>query len=437
MFKRYLYTVVFNLLIPLFVLNLWWRSRKNPAYRQRIDERFGYVPARQGGGRCIWVHAVSVGEVIAARPLVNRLLQDFPATRVWVTTTTPTGSAMVQQLFGDRVGHSYCPYDLPDGLRRFLRRLRPDLLLVVETEIWPNLYKACANRQIPLLMVNARLSPRSAQGYARLGVLVRETLRCASWIGTRSQTDADHFLQLGAWPGQLGVSGNLKFELQVPADLPARPKALRSQWGKRPVWVAGSTHAGEEASLLRVFEQLRHQVPDLLLILVPRHPERFASVKALCETAGWVTARRSLAQPVMPETDILLGDTLGELLLWYACADLAFVGGSLLAHGGHNPLEAAVFAVPVISGVHTHNFNDMFPPLCAAGGAVQVQDENALCAQALHWLQDVAARQQAGQQAQAFFTSQQGALELILRQARFHLDQRIASHEPDAQTAGC
>lgn len=436
MLKRYLYTLIFNLLIPLFVLNLLWRSRKNPAYRQRIEERFGYVPRRHDANRCLWVHTVSVGEVMAARPLIERLLQDYPHDTVWVTTTTPTGSAMVKRFWEGRVQHSYCPYDLPDGLARFMRRVRPSLLMVVETEIWPNLYKACANRHIPMLMVNARLSSRSSKAYAQWGGLVRDTLLCTDWIGARSPTDAEHFLQLGANPQRVSVCGNLKFELQIPTHLVDQAHTLRTQWGQRPVWVAGSTHAGEDETVLRVFQQLRHSIPHLLLILVPRHPERFTTVKTLCETEGWVTATRSSQQPVLPVTDILLGDTLGELLQWYACADIAFIGGSLVPHGGHNPLEAAALAVPTMSGTHTHNFADIFPSLFAAKGAVQVADEANLFTQALHWLQDDVARHHAGQQAQAYFTRNQGALALILQQVRNRLDQHNTHYEKSPQVTG-
>lgn len=436
MFKRYLYTVVFNLLIPLFVLNLWWRSRKNIAYRQRIEERFGYVAQRPDTGRCLWVHAVSVGEVIAAKPLIERLRQEYPHETLWITTTTPTGSAMVQRLFGKHVCHSYCPYDLPNGLTRFIQRVRPTLLMVIETEIWPNLYHACATAAIPLLMVNARLSARSCKGYARVGGLIRETLQAVDWIGARSTADAENFRQLGAPPQRISVCGNLKFALQIPDALRTQAAVWRQQWGNRPVWVAGSTHAGEDEILLRVFAQLRLQVNDLLLILVPRHPERFATVNTLCTQAGWEIVSRSSAQTVCPSTAILLGDTLGELLQWYASADLAFVGGSLIAHGGHNPLEAAAFGVPVISGEHTYNFTDIYPELVANGGAILVADEAALYAQTLAWLQQPASRHQAGQHALAFFNQQQSILDNILRHVHLHLDAPNDTHDTPLQTIG-
>ncbi len=412
--RRLLYTVLMYLLTPIFVLRLLWRSRANPAYRHRLAERFGFGTL---SGACIWLHAVSVGETIAARPLIERLLQAYPHYPLLVTTTTPTGSDTVKRLFGERVKHCYLPYDLPDALARFLRRVQPVLLVVMETEIWPNLYAACAQRNIPLMLANARLSERSVRGYARVGTLVGETLANVSLIAARGEQDALHFEQLGAYSEQVVVCGNIKFDLQLPAGLAEQGKQLRQQWGEnRPVWVAASTHQGEDESVLRVFAHLREQLPDLLLVIVPRHPERFDAVARLCAATGFASVRRSSGAAFSPETVIIVGDSMGEMLLWYAAADVAFIGGSLIAHGGHNPLEAAAFGVPVVSGGHVHNFADIFPPLCEAGGAVLVADEALLYAQLLAWLQDAAAQQQAGDAAKVFFQQNQGALACLMHQ---------------------
>ena len=411
--RRVIYTVLMYVLTPLFVLRLLWRSRANPAYRQRMAERFGFAPTLRP---CLWLHAVSVGETIAARPLVERLLQAYPHYPLLVTTTTPTGSDTVKRLFGARVEHCYLPYDLPDALGRFLRRTSPVCAIVMETEIWPNLYAACAQRTIPLLVANARLSERSVRGYARVATLVQETLANVSLIAARGEQDAWHFQQLGAYAEQVSVCGNIKFDLQIPAGLVEQGQQLRQQWGaKRLVWVAASTHSGEDEIILRVFAQLWAHVPELLLIIVPRHPERFDAVARLCADSGFASVRRSAGGRVLPETAILVGDSMGEMLLWYACADVACIGGSWVAHGGHNPLEAAAFGIPVVSGVHVHNFADIFPPLCAAGGAVLVQDEAALYAQLHAWLHDVVLRQQAGVAAQIFFRQNQGALDCLIR----------------------
>lgn len=419
---RLFYTLAFYLLLPVFLLRLLWRSRRNPAYRQRLAERFGFVGAPTNQV-CIWVHSVSVGETIAARPLVERLLHEYPRHTLWITTTTPTGSDTVKRLYGERVRHSYFPYDLPGSVARFLQRVQPELLIVMETEIWPNLYAACQQHHIPLLLLNARLSERSFSRYQKIAGLIRQTLAHIDWIGARSQQDADYFQQLGARQEQVSVCGNLKFALQIPAGLQATAHALKQQWGNRPVMVAGSTHVGEDEMLLRVFARIRQQIPNALLIIVPRHPERFDTVNKLCEDTDLATIRRSSGKPVLPATAILLGDSMGELLLWYAVADVAFIGGSLIPHGGHNPLEAAAFGVPVVAGIHTANFTDIFPHLSAAGGAVQVSDEAALQAQLLAWLQDPAARAQAGANATAFFAQQQGVLAHILQHIRPHIRQ--------------
>jgi 3-deoxy-D-manno-octulosonic-acid transferase len=410
---RLFYTLAFYLLTPAFVLRLLWRSRSNPAYRQRLGERFGFVSASIQP--CIWVHSVSVGETIAARPVVEHLLKTYPQHSLWITTTTPTGSDTVKRLYGDRVLHSYFPYDLPDAVQRFLQKVQPTLALVMETEIWPNLYHACHSANIPLLLLNARLSERSFKRYRKLGMLTRRTLACIHWIGARSQQDADYFRQLGATETQTDVCGNLKFALQIPPDIHTKAQALKQQCRTRPVLVAGSTHAGEDEMLLRAFFRIHQTFPDALLIIVPRHPERFDAVYKLCMNSGFSTLRRSAGQDISPETAILLGDSMGELLLWYAVADMAFIGGSLVEHGGHNPLEAAAFGVPVVSGQHTHNFADIFPALYAAGGAVEVNDEDGLYAQWLAWLQNAPMRQQAGTQAAAFFTQQQGTLDCLLQ----------------------
>ncbi|QQZ28092.1 3-deoxy-D-manno-octulosonic acid transferase [Thiothrix subterranea] len=413
---RVFYTLAFYLLVPLMVLRLLWRSRQQPAYRQRLAERFGYIAARTDITRpCIWIHSVSVGETIAARPLVEHLLNTYPTHQLWITTTTPTGSDTVKRLYGTRVLHSYFPYDLPSAVQRTLQRMQPQLVLIMETEIWPNLYHACQQRQIPLLLLNARLSTRSFQRYRRLETLTRNTLRGIRWIGARSLQDADYFQQLGATPAQIATCGNLKFALQIPTELRNIAHSLKQQWGNRPVLVAASTHTGEDEQLLRVFTHLQQQIPNALLILVPRHPERFDKVYQQCVETGLTTLRRSAATALSADTAVLLGDSMGEMLLWFAVADIAFIGGSLVPHGGHNPLEAAAFGVPVISGIHTHNFTDLFPALYASGGAVEITDADALYTQCLTWLQQPSLRQQAGENAAQFFAQQQGVLACIMQ----------------------
>lgn len=443
MLKRYCYTVLFNLCVPWLVLHLLWRSRRLPAYRQRLEERFGYVARRDAAQPCIGLHAVSVGEIMAAKPLIKALLRETTV-QVWITTTTPTGSAMLEQWFSSemhsgRVLHSYLPYDLPDSIGRFLRRVQPCLWLVMETEIWPNWYRACAKRRIPLLLVNARLSAKSLRGYQQVGGLIRSTLADVSTLVARSAADADAFQQLGMNPARILVGGNVKFDLSVPDGLAAQAQHLRQSWGNSPVWVAGSTHEGEEKQILVVYQQLRQSLPDLKLVIVPRHPQRFAEVFALCQQWAtlhdWQVIRRS-ESATLPETaDIVLGDTLGELLMWYALADVAFIGGSLVEHGGHNPLEAAVWGVPIVTGRYTTNFADMFPDLCRSGGAIRVDGLVQLQQAVLMWLQDDDARHCAGKQARQFVLTHQGATATIMQCVHNYLAHRSPStattlHDP-------
>ena len=443
MLKRYLYTLVFNLCVPWLVLYLLWRSRRLPAYRQRLEERFGYVARRAAVQPCIGLHAVSVGEIMAAKPLIKALLRETTA-QVWITTTTPTGSVMLEQWFNSemqsgRVLHSYLPYDLPDSIGRFLRRVQPCLWLVMETEIWPNWYRACAKRRIPLLLVNARLSAKSLRGYQQVGGLIRSTLADVSTLVARSTADADAFQQLGMNPARILVGGNVKFDLSVPDGLAAQAQHLRQVWGTAPVWVAGSTHEGEEKQILVAYQQLRQTLPNLKLVIVPRHPQRFDEVFALCQQWAtlyeWQITRRSESATLSDTADMVLGDTLGELLMWYALADVTFIGGSLVDHGGHNPLEAAVWGVPIVTGRYTANFTDMFPALCRSGGAIRVDGMVQLQQALLMWLQDDDARHYAGQQARQFVLTHQGATATIMQCVHNYLAHRSLStaatfHDP-------
>lgn len=375
-----------------------WRSIKEPLHRERLGERLGFVPQRPSTRPCIWLHAVSVGETIAAKPLIEALLSTYPDHDVWITSTTLTGSQTVQRLFKDRVLSSYMPYDLPDAIARFLKRVKPNLVLIMETELWPNLYSQCAKNNIPLALLNARLSPKSFKGYQKLKVLSQPTLQKISLIAARSVQDAEYFKLLGANTETVKVSGNIKFDLNLPTDLAESGKKFRNDWGlNKTVWVAASTHSGEDEIILSVFTKLKVQFPDLLLILVPRHPERFNAVAELTQATSFIVVRRSTNQAFTGLTDIIIGDTMGELLKWYAAADIAFIGGSLIPKGGHNPLEAVALSVPVISGNQIHNFADIYPPLIEAGGAVLINDAQGLEQQMRIWLENPNAYKKAGQ----------------------------------------
>jgi 3-deoxy-D-manno-octulosonic-acid transferase len=417
---RLLYTILLYLLTPLVLLRLLWRGFKAPGYWHRWAERFGFFPVVVTQPS-IWVHCVSVGETLAAVPLINRLQQQYPGHVLVVTTTTPTGSAQVSMALGNKVLHAYMPYDLPGSVRRFLDRVRPQLVVILETELWPNLFTACNEQQIPLVIVNARLSPRSIRGYTRFATLASQTLRQVSLITAQTRQDADHFLALGAADEQVMVSGNIKFDMNVPPSLEEQAQALRRGWnggsdGQRPVWVAASTHEGEDEQVLEALRQIHQSLPQLLLVLVPRHPERFDRVAALCRGQGLATVRRSEGTSCKIETAVFVGDTMGELRLFYAAADIAFVGGSLVATGGHNVLEPAMLGRPVIFGPYMFNFTEAAALLLAAKAAVQITDATQLAQTVLHYALDSASRLQAGEKAQQVVDANRGALDVTLAQ---------------------
>lgn len=412
---RTLYTLLLYAALPIVLLRLWLRGARNPAYRRRWSERFGFFPHTPVDG-AIWIHAVSVGEAIAAFPLVERLRERHPERPLVFTTTTPTGSERVVRRFGTAVHHGYLPYDLPGAVARFLDRTRPALAVILETELWPNMYAACAARRIPLVVANARLSERSAAGYRRVARLTRATLERVTLIAAQGEADAARLLALGAPAARVRVTGNLKFDLTPPADLAEHGATLRDSWGAlRPVWIAASTHEGEEEQILDAYTVARARVPRLLLVLVPRHPERFDRVAALCAARGYTVVRRSEQRPCDAGTDVFLGDSMGELMLFYAAADIAFIGGSLVPTGGHNPLEPAALARPVLHGPHMFNFAEIDRRLREAGGSREVADAGALARAVADCLLEPAACRASGERARAFVAQNRGALERLLQ----------------------
>ena len=411
---RSLYTAFLYLLAPLVVLRLAWRGLRAPGYWRRWPERFGDISPAVGE-QVIWIHAVSVGEVQAVAPVVRALLERHQQYSLLVTTVTPTGSAQVAELFGDHVAHVYAPYDLPGAVARFLERVRPQLAIVMETELWPNLFHACSHAGIPLLLVNARLSDRSMSGYVRFGKLIGSTLAATTEIMAQGSQDARRFEALGTDSRKITVSGNLKFEQQLSPDLPVQAAALSREWGVgRLVWVAGSTHEGEDELVLDVFRRVRKQLPDCLLVLVPRHPERFDVVAELARHRGYNTVLRSDHVACTPDTSVFVGDSIGELMLFYAAADVAFVGGSLVHTGGHNLLEPAAVGTPVITGPYVSNFTDICDLLVAAGACRVVESTAELEVAVLQWLQDADARSLAGRQGCDVVAVNRGALETVM-----------------------
>ncbi|PHH57624.1 3-deoxy-D-manno-octulosonic acid transferase [Coxiella burnetii] len=376
---RYLYTLLFYAASPFVLLRMLWRSRRVEGYRHRLCERFGYIKSLDSDTPSLWLHAVSVGEVIAAVPLIKALLNHYPHYSLMVTTTTPTGSSQVQKNFKDRVRHVYLPYDLPGPVKRFLKRVHPQLAILMETELWPNLLHYTNKRNIPVLLANARLSERSLQGYQKIAAVVRKMLTQISCVAVQSPADGERFVRLGLSKDRLLVTGNVKFDLHLPTSVIQEGKSLRKSWGERLTLMAASTHEGEEIIVLEAFRRLRTEFPDAFLILAPRHPDRFTKVARLCENAGFSIVRRSLQQSPTQKTDILLGDTMGELCRLYAASDVAFVGGSLVPVGGHNLIEPAAIRLPIISGPQLQNFVLISELLKRAQALLIVNDSESLC----------------------------------------------------------
>jgi 3-deoxy-D-manno-octulosonic-acid transferase len=409
-----LYSLVLYLLLPLALLRLFWRSLHLPAYRSGWRERVG-LDAEGPKPAGVWVHAVSVGEVQAALPLLKALMEGHPNLGVLVTTTTPTGAVRLRELLGERVAHRYMPYDLGPILRRLLDRLAPRLVVVMETEIWPNLIAVCERRGIPLVLANARLSARSAAGYARFGAFTARTLRRISLIAAQSEADASRFIALGAKPERVRVTGSVKFDVTPPASLRDRSEAIRRLWGStRLVWVAGSTHEGEEEAVLEAHERIRREIPDALLVLVPRHPERFPRVAALVRRHRFSLVARTEDRSCAADTAVFLGDTMGELAVFLGAADAAFIGGSLVGVGGHNLLEAAAAGLPVAVGPHTFNFAEITELLVERGAAVRVAGPEALAEVMGGWLADAVERSRIGECGRRVVKENRGALKRLL-----------------------
>ncbi|WFP50929.1 lipid IV(A) 3-deoxy-D-manno-octulosonic acid transferase [Methylomonas sp. EFPC3] len=408
---RFVYTLLFHSALPLVLLRLYWRGTKAPEYRRRWRERLGIYPfqSRQG---VLWFHAVSVGEAEAASPLIKWMQSQYPELPVLVTTTTPTGSARVRAVLADRVEHVYLPYDLPLVVGRFITHFRPRLAVIMEKEIWPNLFAACAEASIPLYIVNARLSERSAQSYQRIPALVRPALAGVAAIAVQTVDDRTRFIQIGAQPDRVRVLGNIKFDVTVAPEVVGQGQALKAQaFAGRWVLVLASTHHGEEDVFLELYPQLKAALPELLLLIVPRHPERFQTVRALCEQRGLQVVMRSEQRACGAQTDVYIGDSMGELKMLYAAADAAFVGGSLVPVGGHNVLEPAAAGVPVIFGPEMFNFQEIAERMLAAEAAVQCAGAQALPAAVLRLYQDIDFKNRLVGNARQFVADNQGAAE--------------------------
>ncbi len=410
--NRLIYSVLWHLGLPLIALRLLYRARKQPEYLQHLGERFGAAPRHELAPR-IWLHAVSVGETRAAQPVVRALLATFPQHEILLTHMTPTGRATSEELFGQepRVLRAYLPYDFPWAQRRFLARSQPQLGIVMETEVWPNLMAAAARAGVPMLLANARLSARSARGYARLGNLARQSFGSFARVLAQTQDDATRLAACGA--GTVEVCGNVKFDVTLPPAQLALGAQFRHAAGARPVILAASTREGEEAPLLAAFA--RHAPADALLVLVPRHPQRFDEVATLVEKQGLRLQRRSAGPQIEASTRVWLGDSMGEMVAYYSMADLAIIGGSWQPLGGQNLIEACAAGCPVLIGPHTFNFTEAAEKAISAGAARRCTDLDQALITCEQLLADVPARQAMRQAGTAFAQANQGATAQTLR----------------------
>ena len=410
---QFIYSALFYFLAPLILLRLLWRSIKAPAYRYRWRERFALYPQALPQ-HVIWFHAVSVGESEALFPLLKKIQQHHPEAKLLVTTTTPTGSARVQAVMKDTVTHVYLPYDMPDVVQRFIGHFKPTLAVIMETEIWPNLYTCCGQHHIPLYLINARLSERSARGYQKISQFVRSTLDNVSIIATQTQDDAQRFVSLGAKTDAIKVMGNIKFDISVPEITLADGHQLKNTlFANRFVWVIASTHKEEEAIFITLYQHIKLQIPELLLLLVPRHPERFVEVKRLCEQKQLKTVSRTSGEPVTQDTDVYLVDTMGELKMIYAASDIAFVGGSMVPTGGHNILEAVAVGVPVLFGPYMSNFKEIARGILNQQAAIQCVDNDAIVQSVLSLYHQPNERLELVAKGQVFLKQNQGAIARI------------------------
>jgi 3-deoxy-D-manno-octulosonic-acid transferase len=408
--KRPAYSALWWLALPLVLARLWWRGLREPGYRSHWGERLGFYGAPVAGHHTIWIHAVSVGETRAAEPLVDALMAAYPHSRVVLTHMTPTGRATGAQLFarhGERLVQSYLPYDTVSMVRRFMKHFTPRICILMETEVWPNLIAVCAERGVPVALVNARLSERSLRRARGFGRLMKEAARAISLVAAQTEGDAMRVRALGVT--HIAVTGSIKFDVVVPDAALATGAALRARIGERPVLLCASTRDGEEALILDAFKNMAQRPPGMLLLIVPRHPQRFDDVARLAQARGLVLARRSGTGPVAPQVEVMLGDSMGEMFAYYAASDCAFIGGSLLPLGGQNLIEACALGKPVLIGEHTFNFAQASDEAVAAGAAQRVHDAGHMLQLAARLLQDRAARAAMGERAAGFAERHRGA----------------------------
>ncbi|MBX9586038.1 MAG: lipid IV(A) 3-deoxy-D-manno-octulosonic acid transferase [Gammaproteobacteria bacterium] len=425
---RTLYTLLFYIALPFILIRLWWRGRHSPGYRQRVLERLGYYSTEKIGPNTLWLHAVSYGEAVAAEPLIVALLKQYPDRPLLVTTMTATGAARVEQRFAGQVVHQHVPYDYPGAVKRFFEHNQPSIAIIMETELWPNLIKSCVRYHVPVIVANARLSEKSFRGYRKMLMITRSMMKRINVIAAQSQSDGQRFEKLGATPEQVKVVGNLKFDMVPRPDLWEAGLEWRGELGNRPVWIAASTHPGEEEQVLEAHRIILAQHPNALLLLVPRHPERFDRVAELCKASNFSTERLTENNFPSSTTQIFLVDAMGMLPKFYRAADVAYVGGSLVPIGGHNIIEAASAKSAILFGPHMHNFTAIAEQFYQAKACEKVEDSKSLAQKVLKLLENPAHRQALIQAADQIVIENTGALEKTVREISLLLTQQHPAH---------
>jgi 3-deoxy-D-manno-octulosonic-acid transferase len=419
---RALYSIAWWLALPIVLARLWWRGKREPGYRQHVAERLGFysgvVPVNDNQ-RVIWVHAVSVGETRTAEPLVNALLQTYPDHIILLTHMTPTGRATGKALFATyapRVVQCYLPYDIASMVGRFLTCFKPHLCVLMETEVWPNTVAQCARHHVPVALVNARLSARSLKKGQRMSALIGQAAASLDCVAAQTAADAHRLTELGA--RNVHVTGSIKFDVAPPANAAIGGAAMRRYFGVRPILLCASTREGEEALILDALAQV--DMGDILLIVVPRHPQRFDDVARMVEVRGLLMARRTSLDALPPPQDVqvLLGDSMGEMYSYYAACDVAFIGGSLLPLGGQNLIEACALGKPVLLGPHTFNFTAISEDAVEAGAALRVENGLTMLSNAIRLLHSETERAERGAKALAFATQHRGASERTMNLLR-------------------
>lgn len=421
MIIRFFYTLILLLASPFLLFSLYKKKSGKPTFGPRWKEHFGVTPTLSSSAQPIWIHAVSVGECIAATPLIIKLKKRSPQTPIIVTTTTSTGAEQIMKLRG-LIEHRYMPIDFGFAVRSFLKKVQPSQMLIMETELWPNTINAVAKSGVPITVVNARLSEKSYQNYSRAQHLFHIMSHQISHICCQSNDDAQRFSQLGISKDKLSVTGSIKFDIEVNESTKVAAKSLRADIGEqRPIWIAGSTHKGEEDKILQVHKQVLQHYPDSLLILVPRHPERFNDVYSLCRHLNFNTIRRSAKSIVLSDTEVYLGDTMGEMLTLIGAADICFMGGSLVGDkfGGHNILEPAALYTATLTGPSYYNFLDIITRLSENNGIVIVEDETALEKSLLELFSNKLYRDQLSRSAYRFVQANSGAVKNTLNELNY------------------